>query len=234
MPEPPQNPIFDARSGGSLIGKDTIARTSEANRIAALKAVLPSLLEHAKGKPRIEQFLPYLLIRSFAGDQGARPYATGHFESPDIWIAVGDPTSTPTIPPNRGDVLIPGHLTTIYAHVWNLGRAPVVGATVEFYHFRYFNLVIETFIPDESSLQLIGMAKVDLAPRTSKECHKLVKCPKGWSVPFLVTPVLQIGTLVVRISGIGDPIGNDPYRPNTNRHVAMRSLKFSAIVSPVG
>lgn len=228
LAQPPPNPIFDAASGGALMGKDTIARASEANRIAALKEALPGLLKRAKAKPRIDQFLPYLLIRSFAGDLGARPYpaTSGLLGSPDIWIAKGDPASTPAIPPDRGTTLTTGQPTTIYAHVWNLGRAPVIGATVEFYRLNNYGLFMPSYVPKESDLDSIGMAKVDLAPRSSKECHRLVKCPSAWSPPLEGTllAVALGGMLVVRISGIGDPIGNDPYHPQANRHVAIRVI----------
>ena len=227
MTEPPKNPIFEAASGGALIGKDTIARTSEADRIAALKNLLPGMLKLARAKPRIEQFLPYLLIRSFAGDLGARPSSSlaGILGSPDIWVATGDPASTPAIPPGRGNnTLTTGQPTTVFAHVWNLGRAPVVGATVEFYNLKEYGLFLLSFVPKETDLSLIGMAKVDLAPRSSQECHRLVKCPNAWTPPLLGTILLQTGMLVVRISGIGDPIGNDPYTPSANRHVAIRVM----------
>lgn len=227
---PPKNPIFDAASGGALLGKDSIARASEATRIAALKEALPGLLKRVKAKPRIDQFLPYLLIRSFAGDLGARPFplatslATSLVGSPDIWIHAGDPASTPAIPPDRGTYLSTGLSTTVYAHVWNLGRAPVVGATVEFYNLKTYGLFLPSFVPQESALNLLGTAKVDLAPRSSNECHRLVKCPTAWSPPPLQNYILQTAILVTRISGIGDPIGNDPYRPSANRHVAIRAV----------
>ena len=240
LAQPPPNPIFDAASGGALLGKDTIARASEAERLKVLNSALPGLLERAKAKPRIDQFLPYLLIRSFAGDLGARPYSVttaltaGLGGTPDIWVAAGDPASSPAIPPDRGNLVTVGQPTTVYAHVWNLGRAPVVGATIEFYHLKNYGLFLPSFVPQPSDLNLIGMAKVDLAPRSSKECHKLVKCPAAWTPAPLQTPILQTAILVARISGIGDPIGNDPYQPSANRHVAIRAMAvIGTIITPV-
>jgi hypothetical protein len=245
MADTPRNPIFDAASGGDPLGKDTIARASELKRIAALKIALPAMLERTRAKPRIEQFLPYLLIRSFAGDMGARPYppyssasvpVASPFESPDIWIAAGDPSSTPALPQNGGTVVTSGGLATVYAHVWNLGRAPVIGATVQFHHAKNYGLWAIPLVPtvgnqfafSETDLQLIGMAKV--APRSSFECHKLVKCPTAWSLPvFSGTQLLIYGMLVVRMSGIGDPLGDDPFSPNINRHVAMRQVPVAGV-----
>jgi hypothetical protein len=51
--------------------------------------------------------------------------------------------------------------------------------------------------------------------------HKLVKCPKAW------TPVIENGgheCLVVRVSGIGDPLGANEWHPWQNRHVAQRNI----------
>jgi hypothetical protein len=90
-----------------------------------------------------------------------------------------------------------GAPNTVYAHVWNLGRAPIAGVKVEFYWFDP-SLTIES-----NHAHLIGMTRVDLGPRSSPDCHKLVKCPRAW------VPVFANGgheCLIVRASSIGDTI----------------------------
>lgn len=49
----------------------------------------------------------------------------------------------------------------------------------------------------------------------------LVKCPTAW-VPTLVNGGHEC--LVVRIEGVGDPIGSNPWAPWQNRHVAQRNI----------
>jgi hypothetical protein len=66
------------------------------------------------------------------------------------------------------------------------------------------------------------MARVDLGPRTSAECHKLVKCPTAW------TPNAADGPhqcLVVRVSAIGDTVNSqNSFDPRSDRHVAQRNV----------
>jgi hypothetical protein len=55
----------------------------------------------------------------------------------------------PALPPNAGGSVQPGAPVTVYAHVGNLGRAPVVGARVEFSRFD------RTFAFDDAHANLI-------------------------------------------------------------------------------
>jgi hypothetical protein len=103
--------------------------------------------------------------------------------------------------------------TTVYAHVWNLGFAPLAG--VEFYWFD------PSLSIDGSNAHLIGMARCELAGRGMSGSHALVKCPKAW-VPTVTNGGHEC--LVVRIEGIGDPIGGNPWAPSQNRHVAQRNI----------
>lgn len=101
---------------------------------------------------------------------------------------------------------------TMYAHVWNLGHAPVLGAMVEFF--------VENLTEGEPR-KLIGATRVDLASRLSPQgCHELVKCPSS----FRVTMNWQ--ALYVRVSGIGDNL-NDPnsFDPAQDRHVARADIQ---------
>jgi hypothetical protein len=182
---------------------------------------------------RASQFLPYLLVRSFTGDRGNRPFDQPgqpfqvFWESPDIWIAEGAPTATPDLPPDpgSGDVQ-PGSAYTLYAHVWNLGRAPILGVKVE---FDVFN---PSFLFEPSTALFRAMARVDLGPRTSAQCHRLVKCPTPW-IPSGTPGPHQC--LVVRVSSVGDTVGTShPFDSWADRHVAQRNIHVLPAASSGG
>jgi hypothetical protein len=202
-------------------------------RKAAFLEELPRLLKEREnrqthgrdGKPgRAQNFYPYLMMRSLLGDRGDRPFNACFWESPDIWTAVGDPSTTPDLPPNHGGQVTAGQPATVYAHVWNLGFAPLAGIRVEFYWFN------PSLGIDGAHGNLIGVARCELAGRGMAGSHKLVKCPVAW------TPVSVNGgheCLVVRVSGIGDPIGGNAWQPWLNRHVAQRNISVVSAGSPV-
>jgi len=184
-------------------------------RKAALLKQLPELLARRKDQGRAKNFYPYLLIRSVLGDRGDRPFNGCFWESPDIWTAAGAPDASPAIPPDHGGQVTAGRPSTVYAHVWNLGFAPLAGIRVEFYWFN------PSLGINGAHANLIGMARCELAGRGRPGSHKLVKCPTPW------VPVVENGgheCLVVRVSGIGDPIGNNEWTPSKNRHVGQRNV----------
>jgi hypothetical protein len=75
--------------------------------------------------PRENEYLPYLLVRANPGDRGAHAVPGVFWESPDIFIKSGVATeNAPLIPPSTAGVATTGSPTTLYAHVWNLGRSP--------------------------------------------------------------------------------------------------------------
>jgi len=180
-----------------------------------LLAELPKLQARQKDRGRAQSFYPYLLVRSVLGDRGDRPINVPFWESPDIWTAAGDPATTPAIPPDHGGVLNAGQPNTVYAHCWNLGFAPLAGVVVEFWWFN------PSLGIDGTHGHLIGTARCELAGRGMPGSHKLVKCPKPW------VPVVENGgheCLVVRMYGIGDPLGANEWAPWLNRHVAQRNV----------
>ena len=181
-------------------------------RKAKLLEELPGLIDKRKSRGRVNSFYPYLLIRSVLGDRGDRPINVPYWESPDIWTVAGEPASAPAVPATHEGTIILRQPHTVYAHVWNLGFAPLAGIHLEFYSFP-LSLNI-----DGSDGNLIGTARCELAARGMPGSHKLVKCPKAWH------PVLGHESLVVRASGIGDPIGANAWWPFRNRHVAQRSI----------
>lgn len=215
---PPSGPGFNTAPGSTEPHPDpnSVARQSEVERLAEIKKLWPGLMaayqERAGG--RAQRFYPYILIRSFTGDRGDRPVtlAVGN-SSPDIWIAPGDPAGTPAIPSGPGDYRVTaGAEYTIYAHVWNLGRAPSVGIRVEFF-WQNFDLPLNVSPPN-----LIGWTRIDLPPRSSIECHRLVKCPKVF-IPQPIDPM----NLFVQATAVGDSI-DDPWNPATDRHLARAIL----------
>jgi hypothetical protein len=180
-------------------------------------------------KERPSKFMPYVLLRSCAGDNGTRPLPAGappYWESPDIWTWAGEPGAAPEIPPNQGGTVSVGGTYTVYAHVWNLGRAPVAGALVEYYWFHPFLGI------DSAHANLIGTERVDLAPRGFPGCHKLVKCRKPYIVQTLVND--DHPCLVARISAFGDPLNSaHQWDAWADRHVAQKNLTVLAMMSDV-
>ena len=185
--------------------------------IEQVKAFFDKVSKERDKKPH-DSFMPYVLIRSCAGDHGRRPLSnnTSFWESPDIWITAGAPDSAPTIPANQGGTVIAGKPNTVYAHVWNLGRAPIAGVRVEWYWFN------PSLGFNEATAHLIGITGVELSARGFPGCHKLVQCPHVW------VPVLENGgheCLVARVSAFGDPL-NSSYEWDAwaDRHVAQRNV----------
>jgi hypothetical protein len=226
--QPPPNPLFDNAPGGSkdpTLGPDDLATESEKERIAHLREEIPKLLDQHREKGRSESFYPYLLIRTEVGDRGNRPLSSVFWESPDIWTASGDPGSTPAVPANPGGTLTAGSPNTIYAHVWNLGRAPILGVKVEFYWFN------PSLAIDGANANLIGFARVDLQARNLPGCHVLVKCTSPWT-PSFVNGGHEC--LIVRASAIGDPLNSpDSWDPRSDRHVGQRNIAVVDVAADI-
>jgi hypothetical protein len=212
MPDQQQPPNW-------FTGQETSDDGDFAKRKAQLLEELPKLLGRQNDRGRANSFYPYLLVRSLVGDRGDRPFNQAFWESPDIWTAAGDPEHSPAIPANHGGVVTAGQPNTVYAHVWNLGFAPLAGVVVEFYWFN------PSLGIDGSDANLIGIGRCELAARGMAGSHQLVKCPKPW------VPVMENGgheCLVVRVYGIGDPLGNNDWQPWLNRHIAQRNVSVVA------
>lgn len=194
-----------------------------ARRRKQLLTELPTLLARQKDRGRAKRFEPYLLIRSVLGDRGDRPINVPFWESPDIWTAPGDPATSPDVPASHGGTIVVGQPNTVYAHVWNLGFAPLAGVRVEFFWFN------PSLAIDGAHAHLIGTAVCELAGRGMTGSHKLVKCRKPW------VPVMENGgheCLVVRVSGLGDPVGGNEWSPWLNRHVGQRNVSVVAPGAP--
>jgi hypothetical protein len=215
---PRPHPLFDGAPGQSrgthLDPSDwhgLPTTDEERKRLEYLRANQDKLIGGTKAV-----FRPFLMLRTYVGDRGVRPYAGHGYESPDIWVLQGDPASTPAIPSHPGGNAVAGKPHTLYAHVWNLGLAPLVGISVE---FLVFNPSI-SFVGQTPLFR--GIARVDLGSRTAPDdCHKLVKCQTAW-VPTVVNGGHEC--MIVRVSGFGDTIAPNQFDPHVERKVAQRNM----------
>lgn len=218
--QPPSHPLFDQHLDGSDDRKER----------PDLEAARKRLIEYRRGKREgdpLPDFSPALLIRAVAGDRGVRPLSGPFWESPDIWTALGDPASTPAVPPTPGGAPVAGQPNTLYAHVWNLGLAPVLNAVVEFF-------VFDPSLSFASQTPLFqGRATVDLSGRTSPQtCHRLVKCPQAW-VPTIVNGGHEC--ILVRVSAMGDaPEPAHVWDAWADRRVAQRNVGVVAAGTGIG
>jgi hypothetical protein len=193
--------------------------------------------------PRKDEYLPYLLIRASSGDRGGRPVPGGVFwESPDIYVTPNqEASSAPLNPPSLGAVARANAPNTLYAHVWNLGKAPAYRVRVEFYWFN------PSLGISRADANLIGATWVDLANRftlysnwvevkepysqwLSQGCHAIVRCPETW------VPVFENNgheCLVVRVfEPLLDSLNPNQFSAGTERHVGQRNIAVVEAASP--
>jgi hypothetical protein len=193
--------------------------------------------------PRKDEFLPYLLIRAASGDRGARPFSGVFWESPDIFVAARQDASTaPLFPPTGAGVAAAAAPNTLYAHVWNLGKAPAYRVRVEFYWFN------PSLGLSRADANLIGAAWIDLANRftvypdwqertgpdgntyVTRGCHAIVRCPQTWVATF------ENGgheCLVVRaFEPMMDSVPVGQFLTTADRHVAQRNIAVVESSSP--
>lgn len=192
---------------------------------------------------RKDEYLPLLLMRSNPGDRGARPVPGIFWESPDIFVtAETPPSAAPLIPKNTGGVAKVGTPTTLYAHVWNRGRAPVWGAFVEFYWFN------PSLGITYAHANRIGSAMIDLGDRftsfpewreaqgpagdryVTRGCHAIVRCPNAW------VPTWENGgheCLVVRVfEPFMDAVAPTSFDARQDRHIGQRNIAVVPAHSP--
>lgn len=193
--------------------------------------------------PRKDEYLPYLLIRASSGDRGGRPIPGGVFwESPDIYVTPNQDASTaPLNPPALGGVAQANVPNTLYAHVWNLGKAPAYRVRVEFYWFN------PSLGISRADANLVGAAWVDLANRftlypkwvevkesygqwLSQGCHAIVRCPESW-VPTFENNGHEC--LVVRVfEPLLDSLNPNQFSAGSDRHVGQRNIAVVQAASP--
>lgn len=166
---------------------------------------------------RPQLWLPYLFLRANPADTGTRPVVGPFWESPDIYILAGTaPSLAPDVPAQLGQVALAGQDNTVYAHIWNLGRAPARDVYVEFY---WCNPALGV---NPAGLSKIGSAWTTLGARGSGQAHRVVKCPESWQ-PTFVNGGHEC--LLVRASDWpGDPMTTPEWDASINRHVGQRNI----------
>lgn len=175
--------------------------------------------------PRKDEYLPYLVVRANPGDRGKRPLAVPFWESPDVFVAPRmDATTAPAQPPTTGGVAEAGVANTLWARVWNLGRAPAFNARVEFYWFN------PSLGFNEGAANLIGATYVDLGHRSSGKAMAMVKCPTSW-VPTYLNGGHEC--LMVRaFEPLTDPLTANSWNAADDRHLGQRNISVVNASSP--
>lgn len=192
--------------------------------------------------PRKDEFLPYLLVRAAAADRGRRPFNGVFWESPDIFVVPNQEADTaPLMPATLGGVTQANAPTTLYAHVWNLGKSPVYRVRVEFYWFN------PSLGISRADANFIGAAYIDLSDRfssspdwttvktpygswISRGNHAIVRCPATW------IPTFQNNgheCIVIRaFEPLMDAVGPDQFSAAGDRHVCQRNISVVQAASP--
>ena len=167
--------------------------------------------------PRKDSFLPMLFLRAHPGDTGSRPVVGPFWESPDIFILGGiSPADAPEIPPQLGQTAQAGAENTVYAHVWNLGRAAADLVVVEFFWLD------PSLGVDAGGVHRIGETVTSLGSRESGDSHRVVKCPEPWIATYANG---GHECLLVRAwTYIDDQLGVPEWDASNNRHIGQRNI----------
>lgn len=239
----PQPPPFKAPTSSTPPWKEGKPEPGDPNEISWFRGKVGDI--RRKGPrfgPRKDEYLPYLLIRAATGDRGARPFNGVFWESPDIFVAPNqDANSAPLLPPTSAGIARANVPNTLYAHIWNLGKAPAYRVRVEFYWFN------PTLGISRTDANLIGAAWIDLDNRftlrsqwtevdglsgryMSRGSHVIVRCPETW-IPRFENQGHEC--LVARaFEPILDPVGRDQFAASADRHVAQRNIAVVQATSP--
>lgn len=197
---------------------------------------------------RAEEMMPFLLIRTYPGDIGARPIVgvplSQKYPNPDILLALPPPAGSPPEPTvrDRAQFLDPAfqarlqarplqQATTTYdvwVHVWNLGRAPAFGVRVRAWIQRGM---------DPPPGEFIGGRRIDLGDRTQPTAHRVVRVGQVsfawedaniWANAESITDV-SLGTTADALRSPAPwGVKDDPYK---DRHTSFRNV-LAAGASP--
>jgi hypothetical protein len=157
-----------------------------------------------------ENFTPWLLIRSFLGDTGARPLPSGtvFWESPDVWVVSSAGINQP----------LPGQNNTVFARVSNLGRETATGVQVRFW-WANPSLAIT-----EASAHLIGIGFTNIQGGSTVD----VQCPTPW-IPIIENGGHECLLAEASIPNF-DPL-TSPMDPVDDHHVGQKNEQL-LFVSP--
>jgi hypothetical protein len=153
---------------------------------------------------------PWLLVRTFLGDTGARPLASNvvFWESPDVWVVSAAGINQP----------LPGQKNSVFARVSNLGRQIATGVQVRFW-WANPSLAIT-----EANAHLIGIGFTNIQAGSTVD----VECPEPW------IPVVENGghecLLAEAFIPNFDPL-TAPMDPVDDRHVGQKNEQL-VLVSP--
>jgi hypothetical protein len=172
---------------------------------------------------RADTLMPFLLLRSFAGDIGARPFDTAIFPSasPDIIVTRHLPAGSPPEPDVRGreaardpaftrrivQIIKRPATYDVWLHVWNLGRAPAFGVRLRVWGLTISGQPHQGFLAGRS---------LDLGARDSETSHLLVKMGP-WT-----TPSGPVAGLLATAECITDVLTGAYPHDFTDRHNAQR------------
>jgi hypothetical protein len=166
---------------------------------------------------RKDLVLPMLFLRANPGDNGTRPVVGPFWESPDIFILAGvAPGDAPDIPPTLGQTALANAPNTVYAQVWNFGRAAAHEVFVEFWW------IDPSLGISPQGVHQIGQTVTSLGARGSGHAHAVVKCPEPWPATFVNG---GHECLLVRAWTLSDDVlGSPAWDASLNRHVAQRNI----------
>ena len=241
---PQTAPVPHPQVGPKTAGQDSNRppKNSPAEQSWFNQQVKSTLRDGPRFGPRKDEFLPFLVLRAAPGDAGARPLNGVFWESPDIFVLPGvEAAAAPLMPPGFGGLAKAAVPNTIYAHLWNLGKAPAYRVRVEFYWFN------PSLGISRSDANFIGATWVDLGNRFSRlpqwtearsagepyvtlGSQAIVRCPVSW-VPQFVNNGHEC--LVVKVSEpMMDAVPPDQFSAAADRHVAQRNIAVVTSSSP--
>lgn len=171
---------------------------------------------------RSNLLLPYLLIRTRVGDNGARPidqtqFPTEYHQSPDILLTTQNPNDPPVVGRGDFDTKLRGRIVgvldwtaryDVWVHVWNLGHAPAYGVRVRAWTGGNGR-------PPRSVY--LGGRQLDLGDRNSTTSHLVVKVG-SWGITGGIT---DGGHIVATAESIADTC-NGSHDWSQDRHTATR------------
>jgi hypothetical protein len=198
----------------------------------------PDNPDEPHGSPiRSKSFVPFLLVRAYPGDCGARPVtqaAMGGWNSgsPDIIVVPASPLPIGTIfgreearnflaqqpsdyAPMRNQSI------DVWVHVWNLGQAAAYGVRIRARETHVWELW-EKDGPLEKE-EFIGAAQLNLGDRTSPRSHALIKVAT-WTMPSEAPPLLTIKVVAECLTDTA----SSTFDAAADRHCAWRAVDSTA------
>jgi len=185
---------------------------------------------HDHPPSRADGLWPFLLLRRWPGDFGARPITMEQiriFRSPDI-IVTNYLATDPFVLDRAQFGLLAGRvpaslpravLHTVWVHVWNLGRAPAYGVRVRAW--------LQDYGTNVAPGNYIGGRQVDLGDRSSATSHRVVNVGQFSLTPLTDNWIWATAECITDVSS-----GSTDAARLQDRHSAMRYVPATDRVSP--